>query len=278
MVSARLRFGASCTGLALVAGAALLAQGALAQLGVRETDAREWLQKTVEDGGPSGSVSWDDRQVQQVLATFKKLPANAKGPLTTQLYAWAKGVLTTPAFRARYDKTRAERKPVVHTHPGTVDDELKTRIAKETADMETTWKQMESSGMKELQDLAAQQRKDWPKQREQFVAGWRADIEDTRRRDKEDDDTGMRIWTDLYPPDPMTVVAKSLRAFVDATPDVDFAAKQEIVQGEGGAALLFVNKAYWEKPWQWKFAYEWGPEAIAAARTAAQAWLKELGK
>ena len=83
--------------------------------------------------------------------------------------------------------------------------------------------------------------------------------------------TALYNWTKVG-------IAKHLRAFVDATPDVDFAAKQKVVQGEGGSGLAFVNAAYSKKPWQWRLAYEFGPEAIAAARTAAQAWLKELGK
>ena len=40
--------------------------------------------------------------------------------------------------------------------------------------------------------------------------------------------------------------------------------------------MAFDNDAYNAKPWQWKLSYFWGPEAIAAARTAAAAWLKEL--
>ena len=71
-------------------------------------------------------------------------------------------------------------------------------------------------------------------------------------------------------------IARQLRDFVANTADVDFAAKQGPVMG--GSEYGFLNRAYWDKPWQWKFAWEWGPEAIGAARTAAQAWLKEMGK
>lgn len=261
-----------------VVGVTALAQGALAQIGVPDSDAREWVQKTVEDGGPNHLVTWDDPQVQRVLTAFKKLPASARGPLTTQLYAWAKAVVSTPAFKARYLKTRASRKPEEQVHEGTVDQELKARIAKETADQEEGWKVAEATGSKEIRDLVAQQRKQWAQMRDQLIAGWKADIEDQRDKDKKDYASGMQTWEKLYPPDPMTVVSRSLRQFVDATTDVDFAAKQHFVQGEGGSGLQFVNEAYVKKPWQWKFAYEFGPEAIAAARTAAAAWLKELGK
>jgi hypothetical protein len=106
------------------AGVTALAQTPLAQIAVREAEARAWVQTIVEEGGPNHLTTWDDPQVGRVLATFKKLPAGAKGPLATQLYAWPKGALGTPAFKARYLKTREERKPEARPHPGTMDDEV----------------------------------------------------------------------------------------------------------------------------------------------------------
>lgn len=119
--------------LAAVAGAALITQRALASIGV-------------VDGGPTFNETYDPR-VLKALAAFKKLPAGARGPATTQLYAWATSVLDTPAFKARYAKTRAGRKPELREHTGTVDDELKAKIAKESADMEEGFKSMEAAGM-----------------------------------------------------------------------------------------------------------------------------------
>src|ERR1051325_6858450 len=166
----RHRLASALAGSALaVAGLAAFAQNPFAQVGMVEADARERLQSLVEDRAPGmpGDIRIDPDMVE-AAAKINRLPASARGPLVTQLYAWAKGVLMTPAFKARYLKKRTARKPEETVHTGTVDQELKERIAKETADQETHWKQMESMGG-ELKTVAAQQRKDWPQVRDQFI-------------------------------------------------------------------------------------------------------------
>ena len=264
--------------IVFVVSATLLAQNALTQLGTTEAAAREWLFKKVEHGGPTWLVMYDDSQAARALAAFKKLPAGARAGVTTQLYAWAKGVVNSPAFKADYLKMREDQRPIERLHPGTVDDELKARIAKENADHEEAWKQMLAIGP-QMKDIVDRQRKEWPGLREQVTPGWRVQIQETREKDKKDYETTKAFWEKNNPPDPLTLVARVLREFLDSTTDVDFAAKQEVGRnGFGEPVNVFVNDVYNKKPWQWKYAYEWGPEAIAAARTAAQGWLKEIGK
>jgi hypothetical protein len=106
---------------------------------------------------------------------------------------------------------------------------------------------------------------------------WKKEMEDHRALDQVDYKNAMEAWQKNQPPDSNTLVARILREFLDTAIDIDFAARQRVVVGEGGSGLGFVNEAYNKKPWQWRAAYEFGPEAIAAARAAAQQWLKELG-
>jgi hypothetical protein len=40
--------------------------------------------------------------------------------------------------------------------------------------------------------------------------------------------------------------------------------------------MRFVNQAYERKDGNWKLCYRAGRETVAAVRSAAQAWLKEL--
>lgn len=111
-----------------------------------------------------------------------------------------------------------------------------------------------------------------------MIPARRSEIEEQRAKDKTEYAESMKHWEQLYPPDSTASIARTLHEFLDATPDVDFAAEQRRVEGEGGSSMVFVTQAYRDKPWQWRFSYERGPGAIAAARTAAQAWLKELGR
>ena len=80
-------------------------------------------------------------------------------------------------------------------------------------------------------------------------------------------------WKRNFPEDPAPVIAKRLREFLAASADVDFAATLTPRNGK----MVFENAAYENKSGQWKMCYRAGKEATTAARTAVQAWLKELG-
>jgi hypothetical protein len=69
------------------------------------------------------------------------------------------------------------------------------------------------------------------------------------------------------------LIAKRLREFLAVSADVDFAAKLTSKNGK----MIFENPSYEQKPGQWKMCFRAGKDATAAARAAAQAWLKELG-
>lgn len=260
--------------LVLLGGGAVIAQSALAQVGVTEADARNYLDRVLNGGGPHFNNTYDSFAVQ-LREAWKKLPASARGPVMTGIYAWAKANVSTPAFRAAYLKTRTEQKPVPSEHVGTVEEELKAKLAEETAAQEAGFKMLESKGQKAAADRA---RKQWVDMQKQLATVYRTEITDKRANDKADYDKATNDWSDRFPPDANGFIAKHLREFLAATPDVDFAAKQKLVHGEAGDVMVFVNEAYAKKPWQWQEAYNYGPEAIAAARTAAAAWLKELGK
>jgi len=259
--------------LLVVAGVYVLAQSPLAQVGVKEQQAREWLLRTLGQGCPCGAYAGGDPEIDIVLNAFKKMPASARGPMTTQLYGWAKALVTSPAFRADYAKERDHYRPRPTEYAESAEQELKKKVQEESEGREQTMKFMEANGMKAQ---AAQMRKEWPEQLKELTAAWRNEITEKRKKDADDLVQGTKDWESRIPADLNTAIARHLREFVATTADVDYAAKQGPLMG--GHEYGFLNQAYWSKPWQWKFAWDWGPDAIGAARTAAQAWLKELGK
>jgi hypothetical protein len=259
-------------GLGTVAGVVLAAQSRLAAIATTEADARQYVKDTVLGGGPTFHILFGDAGVSHALEAFKKLPASARGPATTQLYAWTKAYVSTPALNAEYVKYRETQKPQPPVYTETVDQELKAKVAKESADQEQTAKSAESMGMK---DVAAQARRQWASMRDQVIPAWRAEIEQRRTQEKAGFESGIKEWQERYPPDVPRLLARILREFLENSSDIDFAAKQHVERGNI-TLMAFDNAAYNDKPWQWKLSYFWGPEAIAAARTAAAAWLKEL--
>ena len=90
-------------------------------------------------------------------------------------------------------------------------------------------------------------------------------------------DKVTKEWQETFPAEPGAFVARALRTLLEGTAGVDYSAKLVTVVGEGGEILWFADLSYREtKPWMWVEAIFAGKEAVAAARVAAEAWLKEL--
>jgi hypothetical protein len=259
----------------LLLTALVIGQGALASLKVTDEQARGWLFEVLSRGGPTaGDANGGGFSAQ--MSEFAKLSPAMRAATTTQLYAWAKAYVNTSAFKAAYAKNRADLKPVEnpHEHSGTVEDELKVKLAEKKEEAEQMFKMLESMGQK---DNAAKMRQEFSANLKLITDGLRLEIVEHRAQDKKDYDLMMKQWETNQPPDSRTLIARILREFLETTTDIDFAAKQKMAYGEAGSFMAFANEGYNKKPWQWQFSYLFGPDAIAAARSAAQQWLKELG-
>ena len=272
-MAARKYFAAAVVVVALAVTASVVAQGALAQFKVTEAQMRDAIISEL-----SGSLGGHPNRPSAEMArkAYASIPASARGPATTALYGWTKAHVNSAAFKSFYAAYRKENTPVESPHPGTVDEEVARVISAEKAALDKSVKDYLAAGMKAQADAMRQQGKMFDDK--SYLQMQKISVAEKRASDKERYERGMAIFNETLPADPLVRVAAHLRAFVDATPDVDFAAKQEAVQGEGGTSMRFVNAAYRQKPWQWQVAYAFGPEALAAARAAAQSWLKELGK
>jgi hypothetical protein len=104
--------------------------------------------------------------------------------------------------------------------------------------------------------------------RDQVIPAWRAEIEERRKQKKTGSSPASSVAGAI--PGRTGLLARILREFLEKTTDIDFAAKH--VEQGNITLMAFDSDAYNAKPWQWKLSYFWGPEAIAAARTAAAAW------
>jgi hypothetical protein len=78
-----------------------------------------------------------------------------------------------------------------------------------------------------------------------------------------------------FPADPNQLVVRRLRTFLDETADADFSARI-IRLTDGPDGMEFITPSHQKKSVTWQLAVLAGPEATTAARTAAQAWLKEV--
>lgn len=261
-----------CVVLAMT-GAAVAAQGVLTQLGTTEASARGYVLDSIGDGGYAGAAI-----VDAARRGYAKIAPAGRAAATTAFYGWAKTYVNSAAFKADYAKKRAEEKPTYEAPTTTPQQEAQAEVNQKTADMETMAKQVRASlPPAEVAKFDAQIKQQLAQFRsKEMVDGIASQIADKRKRDKATNDELTARWTKNYPPDSNARIGEILREFLANTTDVDFAAKTKTIVGEGGDSIGFVNDAYNKKPWQWRVAFDYGPEVLAAARAAASAWVKEL--
>ena len=259
-------------GIAAAAGGRLAAQTAFAQLGVTEAAARTFVLNEIK------SPATGRRSDIAIAGTraFLKLPPAARAAAATGLFAWAKAYVNSPAFKASYERQRQDRTPPPRQYALSVEEAVKSETDEVLAGIE----QMRQ-GIKALPP--ADQQKVLEKLKEaqamatspEMVQARRAALEATRAEEGGTHAAQTREVEEKTPANPQTLFARRLREFLQNTADVNFSARTINLTG-GTDGIEFVDRADRQRHWMWQEAVLAGPEATAAARTAAQAWLQEI--
>src|SRR5262245_1810379 len=103
---------------------ALLAQSVLSQLGLTETAARNCLINELL----SPARARNSEIVLTGNRAFLKLPAAARGPAATAVFAWVKANVDSPGFKAQYAVERRNRLPTPTGEPP-VEEAVRKKIA-----------------------------------------------------------------------------------------------------------------------------------------------------
>lgn len=258
---------------AAVMAGALSAADVLTQLGVTPAAAKEAFMGGVGSGWLNHGLA---------APAFKQAPAAVRVQLAEGAVAWAKAYTASPEFKASYAKLRDTRKPDAPSFEGTPEEAVakqREQQAKDQAkgaeDMKKVMASMAPEQRKQMEEAmqqaaAAMKQMDTPEMRKMMLDGIRMQREQESSQYKED----LAKWEREYPEDSSGVVARRIKAFLDMSADVDFDATLEQKDGK----MRFVNRTYESKPSEWKVCYRAGKEPVAAARAAAQAWMKELGR
>lgn len=247
--------------------AALVAQNALAGLGVSEADAK----RDIVDALSYGSVD-----VYPARAAFRAASPATRAALVKTAMAWARTYTESAAFKADYQRRRAEAAPQ-RPAARNVNDELAKQKAESAkaieeakkglaqmppdlrAEMAKTIKAMEAENAKRNAD---------PEMAAMMREGAEAQLADEQRRYEQE----MAEYEEKFPADPRKLVALRLREFLDMSKDVDYGAR---LVSRGGRQR-FASEDYQSKPSEWKLCYRAGKDAVDAARAAAQAWLSAI--
>ncbi len=253
-----------------VAGVAgvLIAQSALGSLGVSEATGKQivdgWLSNGYINASPAAKA-------------FKSADPAARATLVRNAIAWARTYTESPAFKAEYERERQSNRPSPPDAKGSVDDEL----AKQSAERKKSVEEMKKSlaqfppDMRKSMEAAIKEAEANNAKLDsdpQMIAIFRQGIEAERAGDQEAFKGRMAAYEKRWPADSKVLVARRLQEFLDISKDVDFDARLV----PAGRLMRFADPRYEEKPPVWKLCYRAGREAAAAAREAAQAWLKAI--
>jgi hypothetical protein len=251
-----------------------LAQSTLAQLGLTEAAARNFVLDEIKRPAT-------DRRSAIAIAgnrAFLKLPPSARGVAATGLFAWAKAFVSSPAFKASYDSYRKGVIPADRRPEPSVDAVIQKMAEEQRAGLETMKRNLASSGLPPAEQekiLAAATEAAAKTASPEFTAAMRKGLEAERSEKDARDATRSAELEESLPADPQKLIARRLREFLDATADVNFAARIGHLNDDA-EGIVFLDRPDRQRHWIWQEAVIVGPEATAAARAAAEAWLKEI--
>jgi hypothetical protein len=246
----------------------LIAQSALGSLGVTDATGRQivdgWLANGYINASPAAKA-------------FKSADPASRAALVKNAINWARTYTGSPAFKAEYARQREANRPSPPDVTGSVEDEL----AKQSAERKKNVEEMKKSlaqfppDMRKSMEAAIKEAEANNVKLDtdpQMVAIFRQGIEAQRAGEQEAYKGRLAAYEKRWPADSKVLVARRLQEFLDISKDVDFDAKLV----PSGRLMRFADPRYEEKPPIWKLCYRAGREASAAAREAAQEWLKAI--
>ncbi len=184
----------------------------------------------------------------------------------------------SPAFKTAYAAMRAQGMPAPRQYRQTVAEQVKQELSDQLAGLNSIRQSLPSLPPADRPAIETNLKDSETQLRDPATEkAMRERVEADRAKEQASFDDGVKRWQERYPADPQVIFARTLREFLEKSADVDFAAKTISLTGSPDG-LEFVNPADRSRPWQWQEAAIVGREATAAARAAAEVWLKEIAK
>lgn len=260
----------------LAGGTAARAQTALTPFGVTDRAARNLILAEMRS---NGSTAENREIIPVVWKGYQRIPPQARGPATTAILAWVRTFVSSAEFTAAYAAERTTRRPEGGTETLSIDDEVQKTLDGQLATLAqykaSAASLPEAERAKVLAGFGAEEtRVRSPENRKSI----RTMLEITRTQNGASSAAATVAWEAQYPSDPQMFVKQYLQAFLAATDQVDFTLPSYVVKNAGGEILGFLSPGYSERPWQQVHAILIGKDAVQAARAAAEAWLRDLGR
>jgi len=213
------------------------------------------------------------------LSNVKNLALNDRAMVAKDLMTSARQYLSSPTFKAEYDKMRAASRPTEPEDRTQTKEQIRQtevdKLKKSILAMETVAKSLPADQQKSYQvstDALRKAMKDYQDPNNKTIeAMYRNQLGDRQRelaRHQED----TKKWETEYPADCKQFVRARLQHYLDIAGTVDFSAALV----EKGGKKRFVNPAYQSKNNEWKMIYRAGKEVYEQAKVFIDQWVKEL--
>jgi hypothetical protein len=260
-----------CLLAAIGAGAVVLgAQSRLLDFGLHVDRVKPALVDTFTDGIIPGYPN---------AKAYRAAPVAVRVAFVKEAFSWVKAYTETPAFKADYEKHRANARPEAAQSKGSPDDQYSKMIAdqrKQIDEMNKNMKTMSPDMQKAMQEAIRQIEAGIEKTANdpQIAAQMKQGFAASAANDQENARKEMADYEQRYPADPKVLIARRLQEFLDDSKDVNFDAA--LVPDGGGGRMRFADPQYESKPERWKVYYRAGREPMEAARTFAAGWLRQI--
>jgi hypothetical protein len=255
----------------------LAAADVLAELGLKEPEARERAMEALNSGHvnyfPAGKV-------------LKAATPSAREALVKGALAWVRGYTESPEFKTAYARLRENRKPTPSASTGGADE----RVKQQRAEMEKAIAEAKKNLANLPANISPEMRKAMEEGMQQAITVMTAQLAELDKpasqammkqvyeaagaSEREQYQARVKEYEARYPADPRPFIARRLRQFLDESATVDFGAKLVAA----GKTMRFADPRYEDKSSDWKLCYRAGKEPVSAARAFATAWLAELEK
>jgi TolA-binding protein len=256
---------------AVLFAAVASSQSGLIGFGVKNSDINERL---------AGAFINSHLPVYPNARAYHAASAAAQVAFVKSFLAAIKAYTQTPAFRAEYEKRRESARPQPPVDKGSASDqasaqqtqlrkqieEMKKQVASMPANVQPQMQEM----IKKLEDKLNKQDND-PQYQSMLKQGAEMEMQNAQKRYQQD----LAYWQTKYPEQPNALIAQRLKDFLALSADIDFSAK--LTKNSHGV-LHFDDAQYEHKSQEWKIGYRAGREPVAAARSFAAEWLRQLEK
>lgn len=213
------------------------------------------------------------------VSNVKNLALNERGAVARDLMTFARQYLSSPAFKAEYDKMRTSSRPVEPEDRTQTKEQIRQKeiekLKGSIQSMEQITKSMPADQQKSMQssiDLYRKTIKDYQDPNNKIIEGMYHNQLDERQRDLKYFREDMKKWETEYPADCKQFVKGRLQHYLDVAGTVDFSAALV----DKGGKKRFVDPAYQSKNGEWKMIYRAGKEVYEQTKAFIDQWMKEI--